>query len=171
MNTYQNQNGAALIVSLILLLVLTLIGTTAMQSTTLNERMASNSRSVSLAFEGAEAALREGEAILNQASLPPFDGSNGLYEPKDGDQTPWWFIDNTWTGSNSRDYESAQLTSSVDLASQPRYIVEELGTVTNENDDSIGPGPLTESGMYRVTARAQGSNPNTVVILQTYFKR
>lgn len=60
----RSQRGAALATSLILLLMLTLIGVTAMQSTTLEEKMAGNLRSEHLAFQAAEAALRAGEEWL-----------------------------------------------------------------------------------------------------------
>ncbi|MGH8658869.1 MAG: pilus assembly PilX family protein [Gammaproteobacteria bacterium] len=65
------QAGAVLFVSLIMLLVLSVIGVTAMQSTTLEEKMAGNLRDQTLAFQAAEAALREGETCLaNQAAEP-----------------------------------------------------------------------------------------------------
>jgi len=54
----QRQTGAALIVSLVLLLIMTVLGVTAMRTTTLQERMAGNLRDNNLAFQDAEAALR-----------------------------------------------------------------------------------------------------------------
>ena len=58
------QQGSALIISLIILLLMTLIGVTAMQTTTLEERMTGNMRDSNIAFQAAEAALREGEYRL-----------------------------------------------------------------------------------------------------------
>ncbi|MCX7100437.1 MAG: PilX N-terminal domain-containing pilus assembly protein, partial [Methylobacter sp.] len=54
-----NQSGAVLIISLIMLLLLTLIGTTAMQTSTLEEKMAGNLRDRDIAFQAAESALRD----------------------------------------------------------------------------------------------------------------
>lgn len=64
---HPTQRGAVLIVSLIFLLLLTLIGTTAMRSTTLQERMAGNTRDINLSFQAAEAALRAG---VNWVAIP-----------------------------------------------------------------------------------------------------
>ncbi|OGR32354.1 MAG: hypothetical protein A2091_00395 [Desulfuromonadales bacterium GWD2_61_12] len=66
-----NESGAVLIVSLILLLVLTLLGITAMQSTTLEEKMAGNLADRNLAFQAAEAALRDAENEIENGSLLP----------------------------------------------------------------------------------------------------
>jgi len=57
----KHQGGAALMFSLIFLLLLTIIGLTAMQSSTLQERMAGNTRDTNLAFQAAELGLRAGE--------------------------------------------------------------------------------------------------------------
>jgi len=55
------QSGAALIVGLIFLVILTLLGLTAMQTGIMEERMAGNSRDRNLAFQAAEAAMRDAE--------------------------------------------------------------------------------------------------------------
>ncbi|KEA64591.1 Type IV fimbrial biogenesis protein PilX [Marinobacterium lacunae] len=51
-----------LIVALIMLLLISIIGVSAMQSTSMEERMAGNLYDRHTAFQAAEAALREGEA-------------------------------------------------------------------------------------------------------------
>lgn len=55
------QQGIALVVGIIFLLLMTLIGVTAIQTTSLDERMAGNVRDRNLAFQAAEAALRDAE--------------------------------------------------------------------------------------------------------------
>ena len=60
----KKQQGAVLIVSLIILLVTTLLGVTAMQSTSLEMRMAKNVEERQRVFNAAEAALRRAENIL-----------------------------------------------------------------------------------------------------------
>ena len=62
------QRGSVLIVSLILLLVMTLLGLSAMQSSLMEETMAGNVRDRNMAFQAAEAALRDADAWLY--SLP-----------------------------------------------------------------------------------------------------
>ena len=76
------QRGAVLITSLILLLVMTLIGLSAMRSTTLEERMSGNARNSEIAFQASEAVLREGESWLLSRTTEPdatSDGSSGVW--------------------------------------------------------------------------------------------
>ncbi|WLD58859.1 PilX N-terminal domain-containing pilus assembly protein [Salinispirillum sp. LH 10-3-1] len=56
-----NQRGAALLISLVLLIALSLLGISAMQGTIMQERMSVNQRDVEIAFNNAESALRTGE--------------------------------------------------------------------------------------------------------------
>lgn len=54
-----SQRGAALIVSLIVLLVVTLLGLSSMESALMQERMASNSQNENLAFQASESLLED----------------------------------------------------------------------------------------------------------------
>lgn len=53
------QHGSVLIVSLLVLLVLTLIGISSLDSSLMEEKMASNSQISTTAFQAAESAIRE----------------------------------------------------------------------------------------------------------------
>ena len=57
------QRGVALVVVLILLLVATLLALANVRNTLLEERMGASVLDRSLAFQAAEAALREGERV------------------------------------------------------------------------------------------------------------
>jgi len=59
------QQGAVLLVALVLLLVITVLGATALRSASLEMRMATNSQERQQAFNAAEAALRSAEAWLD----------------------------------------------------------------------------------------------------------
>ena len=59
----RRQSGAVLVIGLIILVVLTLLGVQGMRTNVAQERMASNMRERNLAFQAAEAALRQGEAL------------------------------------------------------------------------------------------------------------
>ena len=166
----QRQRGATLVVALIILVVLTLLGVTAMQGATMQERMAGNVRDVNVAFQAAEAALRDGEDFLsNTVVLPPFNGNNGLYEAPDiGDPRPWEAAGFNWDSdgraySGNEDFGGARV---------PTYVIEELQVSPQSEGGDIGLGlPTPAERLYRVTARGVGGNPNTIVILQTVFKR
>jgi len=55
----KKQNGAVLVVSLLILLVLTLIGVSSMDGSIMEEKMASNSQTASATFQKADSAIRE----------------------------------------------------------------------------------------------------------------
>lgn len=159
-----HQRGAALIVSLVFLLIMTVLGVTAIRNTTLEERMAGNLRDSNLAFQAAEAALREGEELLTQATIPPFNGTDGLLQMQEhAGQTPFW-NGYAW-GANSR--EAAAVNG---VAARPRYVIEELPALPAEGD-SARFGALADVGFYRVTARAVGGTQDAVSILQTTYRR
>src|SRR5690606_2392355 len=134
------ERGAALVVSLVLLLVVTILGVTSMRTTTLQERMAGNMRDSNLAFQAAEAALREGEEFLQQATLPAFAGSTGLLQRQaDAGQASFW-SGYTWDDANSQEAAARAGT-----ASEPRFVIEELPALPGEGD-SVAFGPLPEVG-------------------------
>lgn len=69
MTIHGGQRGAALVVSLVILLVMTIIGITAMRSSTLEEKMAGNAQRNEVAFQLAQSALRQAEGwIMGSAS-------------------------------------------------------------------------------------------------------
>ena len=65
----KTNTGVALFISLVLLLVLTILGVSVVQTTSLEIRMARNEHDSLLAFEAAESALRDAEAALETHHL------------------------------------------------------------------------------------------------------
>lgn len=158
----QHHRGAALIVSLIILLVMTVIGLTAMQGTVMEEKMAGNMRDKSIAFQAAEAALRHAEAVLSGTSLPTFTNSNGLYTYNIS--TDWLDID--WSDSTQVATYSGGTLSGV--AAAPTYIIKEINTPTT---GSLEGGGARVVEFYRITARAVGGTSGAVAMVQSIFKR
>lgn len=157
------QRGAILIISLVVLLVMTIIGVTAMQGTVLEEKMAGGLRDKSIAFQAAEAALRDAENALSAAVLPTF-GSNGWHTWTGG--SIWRTLD--WSDDNlTADYSGPTLSN---VAAVPRYIVEETLPVAGSGG-SLEAGLTQSIDYYRITARGVGGSSNAVVMLQSYFKR
>lgn len=190
----RQQSGVVLVISLIMLLLLTLIGLSGMQSTILEEKMAGNMRDRNRAFQAAEAALKDGERHIIAGGISGFTGfsadcgaatadttDNGLcqngvsgavveYNP------PVWENPNVWDTNRSVEYGSRTGARNIDdsnndgvidispaLSAQPRYIIEAVLPRPGIKCDGTNP-------CYRVTARAQGVNANTVVVLQTIYK-
>jgi type IV pilus assembly protein PilX len=168
------QCGATLVTSLLLLLVLTIIGVSAMQITRMQERMAGNARDLNLAFQSGEAALRDGENTLYVAGTttgvrpaacnalaPGCAAFAPTILPPLGAQNQAW-----WT-TNSRDYDSAATNDLDGVARDPQFVIEELGDV---ECDGVGieSGECTRT-FYRVTTRATGASATTSVVLQSTY--
>jgi type IV pilus assembly protein PilX len=170
----KNQRGVALFISLVLLLVLTIIGVSAVQTTSLEERMARNTNDSVLAFESAEVALRTAEAFLrsnvNTTALFPPGGNNGLWKSSDYLQAERWQQASVWTGTNSVKLPTNSVTG---VADQPRYIIEWVATVQR----SENPYLMNQSysalfdriEIFRITARGVGGTNNARVLLQSTF--
>lgn len=171
------QQGVALVVALIFLLMMTLIGVTAMQTTGQQERMAGNARQRNLAFQGAEACLRWGETGwgsgkgLEAATLPSFDNSTpGLRQPVPASDIGTLEIGAFWMDTYNWASASQQCPTRAELSEQARYVIEELPRASSHGS-SVKFGPLPDAGFYRVTARSLGGTTDAVVILQSIFRR
>jgi type IV pilus assembly protein PilX len=161
-SNYQSQTGVVLVVSLIILLLLTIIGLSAMQTTALEERMAGNLRDKDLAFQVAESALRAAELSVQTIPLSSYTPlcTGGL-------------CSETTTLPISL-ADSAILTDSFWVTNYAanrvlRWTVTNLG---NSGDtyyfiQRICPLPCTPPRHFKITVRATGGRINTVVILQS----
>ena len=167
MAAVKRQVGMALVTGLIFMVVLTLLATVSMRNTIMEERMAGNSRDIDLAFQAAEAALRAGEQVVTGATLPNF-GATGPYLQVGDRDDQYWMSTHNWANSSI-----AIASPPAGLAAAPRYVVEALPAQTGggAGNTSLRFGVLVDSGYYRVTARGVGGSPNTVVLLQTTYRR
>lgn len=161
LNGMQKQRGVTLIVALIFLAILTLLGISIARTTSMEERMAGNTRDRDLAFQAAEAALQDAAAGLPGLLANPFDGStpgleNATGAPHANDQAYWNGYD--WEGGS---IEATTDLGDIDLANPPRYVIEKKPNT----------GPVaTPTQHFRITARGEGASTNTVVILQAEYK-
>src|SRR5690606_4918659 len=163
--------GASLLVVLILLLVMTVLGLAILRSTMLEERMSANMLDRSLAFQAAETALREGEALAAQpgtlANVPdPGEAcSGGLCPTPDASQQDRW-LDSAFGGWGSA------TTHVGGLAVTPEFFVEYMGEAPTwpgcDLVDEANMSPLCMRPRYRITARSQAAD-RAAVILQTNF--
>ncbi len=165
----RGQRGASLLIVLILLLVMTLLGLAAMRSTLLEERMTANLLDRSLAFQAAEAALREGETIAGaagtRAAVPSSGCSNGICSLPDATAADRWL-------SNGFDGWREGATEVGDLAVTPEFFIEYMGDAPTwpgcDLVDESNRSPLCLRPRYRITARSEGAD-RAAVLLQTNF--
>jgi len=186
------ERGAILFVGLIFLVVLSLLGLTALRAASMQERMAGNMRDRGIAFQAAESALRAAEIYLTKTTTPPavssFSatacGSKGVY--KLSGSTPYFIAQNSafssgtkWDGANPEfwneyPWEKANCAynnsgdyityvATADLGKPGKPV--KLPLYVIEELPSNGTG-LTS---YRVTAKGWGSSENAVVILQATY--
>ena len=164
-----SQHGSALVVSLLILLVLTLIGVTSMSTTALQSKMATNSREYNLAFQAAESALRYGESALGSATPPAgYDAActGGLCLPSTNGAPVWNSIN--WT-TNSRIYGALDATTlmNIPVALQPKYIIEKLPPTCIQGCNLANP---RYDQYYRVTASGTGANGSAAVMVQSVYQ-
>jgi type IV pilus assembly protein PilW len=168
--------GAVLVVALILLLVLTLIGVTAARMQTAQEGMARNDDNHQLAFQAAEAALRDGEALISQYSPGAFlADNNGLYNLSQELQaaTPASVADTiNWNspGTQSMSYSGAPLNGVPQSPQTAQIIIESLppAAVSGQqlNSNGYSGSSSTQYAAYRVTVHAEGADSSSSVTLQ-----
>lgn len=171
--------GSALIIALVILMVMTLIGLTSMNTSIMEERMAGSMFNRNLGFQAAESALRQGEAwIASQDPLPDVsnDGSSGIWDiraadPDTSNNVAWWNEQNaTWWGSNAVAIASSSSDAEwiTGVAAQPAYLIEELPPVPESLE--VGKS-VDEKDIYlQVTARGVGGTTSSVVLLQSTYK-
>lgn len=167
------QQGAALIVTVLLMMVISLLALTAMTRNNLDERMAFNQRDRQVALQAAEAALREGE----DAVLARFDkvlDESFFSDKKDCAQAKGWCAPpvsepgwvrlpaNAWTGGDTT-FALNMRAAMAGVSAQPRYIIEYQG-----KDDA--PTGMPCVARFLITARAVGLNANSTVTLQSQYR-
>lgn len=168
------QNGIVLFISLVLLLVLTILAVSVVQTTSLEERMSRNARDAALAFQSAESALRDAEQFVETVvSLAPFDtaGTNGLWATPVLGQAPRWETTAIWN-----DTRSVIATNISGVARPPRYIVEHVASVLLEENayqvqDPYNAGTSDRVEVFRITAQGWGGTDTARVLLQTTYGR
>lgn len=144
--TFYRQQGAALLVSMLMLLIITVLALNSMRGSILQEQMTANQYDYQLAFQAAEAALRHGEQ-LRRAEPPPA----GFVTLPAGPTPP---IDHWRTIESS--FKTVPIPTGHGLAKLPRVLTEELDFDSNNNTSRI-----------RVTAIGYGAREETRVVLQS----
>lgn len=160
-----HQQGIALVVALILLVLITLVGLAAVRGTILQQKMASNQYDREVAFQSAEAAIREAAVLI--PTTPSIiwhncqaGGITCLPNPFNDPSLPTAAINTVSSGTAAGDY-----TATGTASGQPQYVVENMGNWVDQNTNtgfgqtgnSRNYGVQGASGTavyYRITARS-----------------
>lgn len=175
----KQQQGVALLVVLVLLLLVTLLGLAAMRGTLLQERMSMNIYARGVAFQAAEAALRQAENRASTLSQGVFNGIangaciDGLCKPNPATGTSALeTVSNFWGGNSGY---STVATAFEGIS--PRYVIEQYGrysfdigeTIVAPDAQSQGAPTASEYNVYRITVRSLAPD-GAEVILQSMFR-
>jgi type IV pilus assembly protein PilX len=174
-----SQRGVALVVALVLLVVATLIGLAGMRGTSLQERMSANMYDRSLAFQRAEAALRDAEraitanwqiALLGGQDCSPTSGN--LCRTVPADNAVWTSVGGIYDVNDGN------------TPGTPQYFIQFMGTGNAENSLGLDANadygnygnsyPPDNVAYYRVTARSSApadTGDRSFVVLQSTVKR
>jgi type IV pilus assembly protein PilX len=151
-STSHKQHGGALITGLIMLVAMTMLGITALQSASLEERMSGNSRDRNIALQAAEAALRDAErdimALRADGTSCP-DGTVGCRPDGMRDENTYGFDQNCGsiaTGSHGQCEDSRTANYFAAVNGQPWTASATLlhanavvyGTFTGANPAALG---------------------------------
>lgn len=185
---HSKQKGFSLFIVMIVMLVIALLVVVSSQSSTTEMRISANEADRKFALSMAESGLRDAELKIQDFSTAAvgtvsfdYNCSSGLCLPVEPvnieDKKPRFVVKGTvgpnpkeaWKRASDADksktlLEDPKARNSIAgkaANSNVRYIIEFLG----ERKD----GKLTRYH-FRVTARANGQNPNTAVTLQSYVE-
>lgn len=190
----KSQRGATLIVGMIMLLLMAIIGVSAIQTTTLQERMSGNMRDSTMAFQAAEVAIRYVEEDYLSTFIELDVGANyancssgcqiiNSYEQSSAPLADLLANSTSWA-SKSVAYGSFKGTDGTtaipaptdselikDMYAKPRLIVEYAAYKPDAFDTGSGAVDDTGLHLYRNTVQAYGATSTSEAIVQTVFAR
>lgn len=171
------ERGMALVVSLIIMLVLSIIIIEGAKQTALQQQMAGNYGQYQRAFQAAESGLRQGEAQAETLSknLNVFQASgNGRYSPS---ATPNPFASNFWSAAaeNSMSGTAIKFANGQDV--QPRYTIQLKAVIGGGTTSAVravsnyGSQQATAPGaaLFEITAYGPEQRGGGVV-LRSYYQ-
>ncbi len=175
----KSERGAALVMTLLMLLVMTLLAMSSMERVTLQEKMVSAQRQGDLSLELVEGALREAEDYLDGGTLALADfGTDGkLYEAgaaPDIHSAAAWTDDNSFAATAAQTAWAEALGAAVPA---PRYFIELIGDATSTDTvtdvvvsgrQDMALGAYRPKG-FRIVARSTGVSGTAQRIVEVYY--
>lgn len=179
MRARAGERGAALVVALILLVVITLVALAAVRGTFMQQKMTANFYDREIAFQSAEAALRQGEMAVQAATTPStfYDCS-----PTSGNDCLNDALDDPNLSSRIVTVPTSDFKPGTAATGQPQYVVEYLGNFAapksnvNQLSNCSGYAPCGQqqtADYYRITARSgvvDVGDRASVVLQSVYMK-
>lgn len=155
MKQLSKQKGVALVISLVLLLVASILAMSIARTVNIQESMSGNERDRDIAFQNAESALRVATAALQNSTAVIWrdcSASNSLCEADpSGDATSV----GAWQTVQAGDYKANSLA-----VGQPEYVVEKMGVGQGSasNGGSLSLSASGDCGQYGSACTGSSSN-------------
>jgi type IV pilus assembly protein PilX len=162
-----DERGAALVVSLVLLLIMTIIGISAMNGARLEVSMAGMMQREEVALRGAERTLTTAERYTENMIGAFDDVARGHYMPEDE-------LDVSDTVWSEPDIVSLVQSDVPELSLDDEFVVEYLGEMTlpgsTLNDGGDAPIPGDKVNAYRITTRTETDGKAVRIVESIYTK-
>ena len=180
----RGQRGLSLVTTLLFMVAALMLGVSVLSVNVMQERTIGNTKDRDLAFQAAEAALRDAEADLakNITADTVFTAActNGLCTPPSQRAVPLsvpvYDADAglNWGNANQVRRYGQYTTATApfpSVSAQPGYVIERVGNLGTPPGESMlqGLAPAQAGIGYRITARALGAREESVVILQSMY--
>ena len=170
----ESERGATLIIALLILLAMTILGTSSMSTLTMQERMISNMRDENVSFQAAESGLAACELNLRdnnpQVSQSDYQQQGNAAANAGAGFTHWWDDPNVWSTFG------LEMAASVDLSTDskgkggvsqaPVCVREHIGLAPDDlsfesRSKRIG------AEMYTVTSKGFGAETTSESVVQS----
>lgn len=157
------QSGAALVVALLLLLVMTVLGVTALNSSTLQNLMSSAFQQQTTTLAGAENVLLEGEMDVEAIVVGGVEGRTHFVDLTDEDETQFDLV--AWNDG----WPVAQRIGEIEITGS--YFIEYMGKFEVPGESIAEGGWLEDSKIhiFRVSAQGGEANRGAVRTVQSYY--
>lgn len=176
----RRQHGAALVMTLLILLVLTLLAASNMERVTMQELMVNAQRDGDVTLELTEDVLREAERRIDNGLvvLSDFDEGGPLYvagSAPDPEQAATWADGASFEATES--YTAWQVAFDGRTFPVPRYFIELVGDVAGMSQvtdvvmagrQDMTTGAARPQG-FRIVAMSQGFSGNARRIVEVYY--
>ena len=180
---FLKERGTALIFALVMLLLLTILGVTAVTTSSLQEKMAGNMRDQYMAQQAGDSILRDGQSLVfNQTTKPtPSCPPDSVARIWDSECLPaaalatsasWWITatDGWWqTAANAQTPAQASGVAIGLTYQEPRFVVERIQQAPINAE--IGKGKKVYRYYYRTTGWSVGATNSSRGITQDVFSK
>jgi len=185
------ESGAALIVGLIMLLLLTIIGLSAMQGVTMQEKMSGNERDTIVALQSAEVGLRYAEDqflntldevevgkpfvnCLSNCFIVDSRGSTDVVDALKNNPSSWESVATDYGDFKDISGNTISPPNGTGMgthAAIPKLTIEYVVHKADAFDTGTGVVDDTGLDLYRTSVKASGSSGDSEAVLQTIYAR